>query len=103
MLEVEYSAFLHYQAVRDKYSYMQGFRADSNRSIALTIAVFGGFTEGVQLFASFARALELSTLQQDARHEPDRGPVGLRRDLANTAHHQALPGVCAKMTAGLGR
>jgi ribonucleoside-diphosphate reductase beta chain len=52
--EVEYSAFMHYQATRDKFDYMQGFNADSKRSIALTMAVFGGFTEGVQLFASFA-------------------------------------------------
>ena len=52
--EVEYSAFMHYQAMRDKFDYMQGFNADSKRSIALTMAVFGGFTEGVQLFASFA-------------------------------------------------
>ena len=52
--EVEYSAFLHYQAMRDKYDYMQQFRVDSKRSIALTMAVFGAFTEGVQLFASFA-------------------------------------------------
>ncbi|MCA8927764.1 MAG: ribonucleotide-diphosphate reductase subunit beta [Alphaproteobacteria bacterium] len=54
MPEVEYSAFLHYQAMRDKYNYMQGFSADSKRSIATTMAVFGAFTEGVQLFASFA-------------------------------------------------
>ncbi len=52
--EVEYSAFLHYGAMRDKYDYMQKFNVDSKRSIALTLAVFGGFTEGVQLFASFA-------------------------------------------------
>ncbi len=52
--EVEYLAFLHYQAMRDKYDYMQQFSVDSKRSIALTMAVFGGFTEGVQLFASFA-------------------------------------------------
>jgi ribonucleoside-diphosphate reductase beta chain len=54
MPEVEYSAFLHYQEMRDKYDYMQQFRTDSKRAIALTMAVFGGFTEGVQLFASFA-------------------------------------------------
>jgi len=54
MPEVEYSAFLHYQAMRDKYDYMQGFSADSKRSVAITMAVFGAFTEGVQLFASFA-------------------------------------------------
>ena len=54
MPEVEYSAFLHYKAMRDKFDYMQGFSAESKRSIALTMAVFGAFTEGVQLFASFA-------------------------------------------------
>jgi ribonucleoside-diphosphate reductase beta chain len=52
--EVEYSAFLRYQAMKDKFDYMQGFSTDSKRSIAITMAVFGGFTEGVQLFASFA-------------------------------------------------
>ena len=54
MPEVEYSAFLHYKAMRDKFDYMQGFSAESKRSIALTMAVFGAFTEGVQLFTSFA-------------------------------------------------
>jgi ribonucleoside-diphosphate reductase beta chain len=33
---------------------MQGFNVDSKRDIALTMAVFGAFTEGLQLFASFA-------------------------------------------------
>ncbi|MDX2027877.1 MAG: ribonucleotide-diphosphate reductase subunit beta [Alphaproteobacteria bacterium] len=54
MPEVEYSAFLRYKEMKDKYDYMQGFNVDSPVEIARTLAVFGAFTEGLQLFASFA-------------------------------------------------
>ena len=57
MPEAEYSAFLRYKELKDKYDYMQGFNVDSPRDIALTLAVFGAFTEGLQLFASFAMLL----------------------------------------------
>ncbi len=57
MPESEYSAFLRYREMKAKYDYMQGFSADSKRDIATTLAVFGGFTEGLQLFASFAMLL----------------------------------------------
>lgn len=52
--EVEYSAFLHYKEMKDKYEYYQRFNCDTKTEIARTLAVFGGFTEGLQLFASFA-------------------------------------------------
>jgi len=54
MPETEYSAFMKYKEMKDKYDYMQKFNMDSKRDIALTMAVFGAFTEGLQLFASFA-------------------------------------------------
>ena len=54
MPETEYSAFMKYKEMKDKYDYMQNFNMDSKRDIALTMAVFGAFTEGLQLFASFA-------------------------------------------------
>jgi ribonucleoside-diphosphate reductase beta chain len=54
MPESEYSAFLHYKEMKDKYDYMQDFNVDSKKDIAMTMAVFGAFTEGLQLFASFA-------------------------------------------------
>ena len=54
MPETEYEAFLHYKEMKAKYDYMQGFNIDSKQDIAKTLAVFGGFTEGLQLFASFA-------------------------------------------------
>ena len=54
MNETEYQAFLKFQQMRDKWEYMQQFNVESKRDIALTLAVFGAFTEGLQLFASFA-------------------------------------------------
>lgn len=57
MPELEYSAFLHYKEMKDKYDYMQQFGVSTPKDIATTLAVFGGFTEGLQLFASFAMLL----------------------------------------------
>lgn len=57
MPETEYSAFLRYKEMKDKYDYMQRFNVSSKQDIALTLAVFGAFTEGLQLFASFAMLL----------------------------------------------
>ncbi len=54
MPEVEYQAFLKYKAMKDKFDYMQGASMASRRDIAKTMALFGAFTEGLQLFASFA-------------------------------------------------
>ena len=52
--EIEYSSFLKYKEMKDKYDYMQEFGVDTKGGIARTLAVFGAFTEGLQLFASFA-------------------------------------------------
>ena len=52
--ESEYSAFLKYQQMMDKYDYLQQFGVDTKENIAKTLAMFGAFTEGLQLFASFA-------------------------------------------------
>lgn len=54
MPETEYMAFMKYKQMKDKYDYMQEFNVKSNKDIAKTLAVFGAFTEGLQLFASFA-------------------------------------------------
>jgi len=45
---------MKYKEMKDKYDYMQKFGVSTNQDIATTLAVFGGFTEGLQLFASFA-------------------------------------------------
>ena len=52
--ETEYAAFLQYQQMKDKYDYMQQFGIGTKSDIAKTLAMFGAFTEGLQLFASFA-------------------------------------------------
>lgn len=54
MPEVEYQAFMKYKEMNDKWTYLQQFKGRSPRDIAITLAVFGAFTEGLQLFASFA-------------------------------------------------
>jgi len=57
MPEVEYQAFVNYKEMKDKYDYMQEHNMDSKSNIAKTLAIFGAFTEGLQLFASFAMLL----------------------------------------------
>lgn len=52
--EKEYSAFLEYGSMRNKYDYLHSFDARGMEELALNLAVFGGFMEGVSLFASFA-------------------------------------------------
>lgn len=52
--EVEYRAFLEYEAMKEKYEYIQNFDTSSKRGLAKNLAIFGGFMEGVSLFASFA-------------------------------------------------
>ena len=64
MPETEYSAFLQYKEMKDKYDYMQEFSMDSLNNIAKTLAVFGAFTEGLQLFASFAILLNFPRLNK---------------------------------------
>jgi len=52
--ETEYAAFLEYDEMRTKHDYLQQFGVETNEDILTTLAMFGGFTEGLQLFASFA-------------------------------------------------
>ncbi len=55
MPELEYQAFMKYKAMKDKWDYLQGFLVpDAKQDIAITLATYGAFTEGLQLFASFA-------------------------------------------------
>ena len=52
--EIEYSAFTQYKEMIDKQDFFRSFNMNSKRDIAKTMAAFGSFTEGLQLFASFA-------------------------------------------------
>ncbi len=52
--EKEYSAFLEFESMRSKYDYIRGFDARNVEELAINLAVFGGFMEGMSLFSSFA-------------------------------------------------
>jgi ribonucleoside-diphosphate reductase beta chain len=54
MPEVEYQAFLKYKEMKDKVDYFSSINPNDKKSIAKTVAIFSAFTEGLQLFASFA-------------------------------------------------
>jgi ribonucleoside-diphosphate reductase beta chain len=54
MPDSEFTAFLEFQELRAKHDYMQQFGVETEADIARTLAMFGAFTEGLQLFASFA-------------------------------------------------
>lgn len=54
MPEAEFGAFMEYEAMKAKHDYMQQFGVETDADIARTLAMFGAFTEGLQLFASFA-------------------------------------------------
>tara|TARA_R100001530_G_scaffold129323_1_gene99576 strand:- start:168 stop:971 length:804 start_codon:yes stop_codon:yes gene_type:complete len=52
--ESEYSEFLKIKAMKDKYDYLNKQTSQTLHDVARTVAIFSAFTEGVQLFASFA-------------------------------------------------
>ena len=64
MPESEFSAFLDYQAMKDKHDYMQTFGVETHADIARTLAMFGAFTEGLQLFASFAMLMNFPSFNK---------------------------------------
>jgi ribonucleoside-diphosphate reductase beta chain len=55
MPEVEYKAFAEYEAMADKHEYIDSVRVakGDKQSIAKALAIYSGFTEGLQLFSSF--------------------------------------------------
>ncbi len=54
MPDTEFTAFMEIKEMRDKHDYMQTFGVGTDEDILRTLAMFGAFTEGLQLFASFA-------------------------------------------------
>ena len=54
MPDTEFSAFMEYEEMAAKHDYLGQFGCDNEKDILTSMAVFGGFTEGLQLFASFA-------------------------------------------------
>lgn len=54
MPKTEFEAFHDYACLRDKADYMRSFGNTTCGDVARTLAMFGAFTEGMALFASFA-------------------------------------------------
>ncbi|MCP3476627.1 ribonucleotide-diphosphate reductase subunit beta [Bradyrhizobium sp. CCGUVB1N3] len=57
MPNTEFEAFRGYAEMRAKADYMHEFGVDTVADVARTLAMFGAFTEGMALFASFAMLL----------------------------------------------
>ena len=57
MPQSEFEAFRDYDAMRAKADYMHTFGVGTCADVARTLAMFGAFTEGMALFASFAMLL----------------------------------------------
>lgn len=55
--ESEYKIFMEYEEMKNKWQFLQRFRGDTIYDLALTIAIFGGFVEGCQLFSAFSMLL----------------------------------------------
>lgn len=50
----EYKKFMEIKAMMEKHEYLANFGMDTKENIAKTMAIYSAFTEGVQLFSSFA-------------------------------------------------
>jgi ribonucleoside-diphosphate reductase beta chain len=57
MPKTEFEAFRDYAEMRAKADYMHQFGVETVADVARTLAMFGAFTEGMALFASFAMLL----------------------------------------------
>lgn len=60
MPDVMYNEFLAYEAMKNKHNFIEEFIKKDSSTIAQQIAVFSAFTEGMQLFSSFAMLMNFS-------------------------------------------
>jgi len=64
MPDSEFSAFMEYEEMAAKHDYLGKFGVETEKDILTSMAVFGGFTEGLQLFASFAMLMNFPRLNK---------------------------------------
>lgn len=57
MPETTYSAFMEYEAMRDKHNYLEQFSGDTIEDFIKQMFVFSAFTEGMALFSPFIMLL----------------------------------------------
>lgn len=58
--DVEFSIFMSYEAMKNKYDYMQYFTSSTPEDIAVNLAIVSGLLEGAVLFGSFVILLHFS-------------------------------------------
>lgn len=107
--EKEYSAFMEYESMRNKYDYIHGFDVQSVEELAINLAVFGGFMEGVSLFSSFAILMNFPrqgklksvgqivtwSIRDESLHS--KGVCHLFRDLVNENKYIWTPALKSKL------
>jgi len=57
MSDTVYNDFFEYEAMREKHEYFESFKSLDKDKIAIQMAAFSAFTEGLQLFSSFIMLL----------------------------------------------
>jgi len=57
MPDTVYNDFFEYEAMREKHEYFESFQSLDKDKIAIQMAAFSAFTEGLQLFSSFIMLL----------------------------------------------
>ena len=60
MPETVYNEFLQYEAMAEKHDFFHGLAEDQQENIAVKMAAFSAFTEGMQLFSSFVMLLNFT-------------------------------------------
>lgn len=63
--EIEFSIFMEYEEMRNKYNFMQHFNKETPEDIAVNLAIISGLIEGALLFGSFVILLYFS------KHRPE--------------------------------
>jgi ribonucleoside-diphosphate reductase beta chain len=58
----EFSAFMSYKAMRDKHDYLAEITLDTHENIYKALAVYAAFTEGMQLFSTFAMLMHFERM-----------------------------------------
>ena len=64
MPEIEYQAFRQYVEMAAKHDYISSFDVSTESDVARSLAVFSGFTEGLQLFSTFASLMSFARGQR---------------------------------------
>lgn len=64
MPETTYQQFQEYKEMVDKHEYVSNFNMDTHLDVLKTLAVYSAFTEGVQLFGSFAILLNFPRMNK---------------------------------------